>query len=51
MEVFTKMRDELIRKHHGKTAIFHNGKLIVIEKDLKRALKKPERKLNQRRYS
>ena len=39
IESFLKLEKELIAKHHGKTAIFSGGKLIVIEKDLKRALK------------
>lgn len=44
IQSFLKMEKDLISKHHGKTAIFSNGKLIVIEKDLRKALKKAREK-------
>lgn len=40
IQAFLKIEKELIARHHGKTAIFSNGNLIVIEKDLRKALKK-----------
>ncbi len=44
IESFRKMEKALIRRHHGKTAIFSEGRLIVIEKDLKKALKRARQK-------
>ncbi len=40
MEAFHKMEKELIAKHHGKTAIFCDGKLTAIGKDINDAIKK-----------
>lgn len=48
INAFMKVQNELIRKHHGKVAVFCKGKLIVIEKDLRKALKKARRKTKEK---
>ena len=44
LEAYSKLQDELIRKYHGKVAVFYRGKLVVIDKDLKRAIEKARQK-------
>jgi hypothetical protein len=43
IEAFLKMEKELIRKHHGKIAVFSKGNLILVEKDLRKALEKAKK--------
>ena len=40
MESFRKMESKLLKKHHGKIAVFSDGKLIAIGKDIGDAVKK-----------
>lgn len=46
MESFRKMETKLLKKHHGKVAVFSNGKLLAIGKDIEDAVKKA-RKLSK----
>ena len=48
IEAFLKMEKELIRKHHGKIAVFSKGNLIVLEKDLRKALEKARKKTKEK---
>ena len=43
MESFRKMESKLLKKHHGKVAVFSDGKLIAIGKDIEDAVKKASR--------
>jgi hypothetical protein len=40
MESFRRMESKLLRKYHGKVAVFSDGNLIATRKDIKQALKK-----------
>ncbi len=47
MEAYHQMEDELLAKHHGKTAVFYDGKLVAIGEDIEDAVEKagvPEEK-------
>jgi hypothetical protein len=44
LEAYNMMQEELIRKYHGKVAVFHRGKLVAVDKDLKRAIEKARQK-------
>jgi len=37
---FNKMKDSLLKKYYGKTAVFCDGKLISIGKNIKDAVRK-----------
>ena len=43
MEAFHKMEKALLKKHHGKTAVFCNGKLVAIDEDIENAIKKAKK--------
>lgn len=43
MIAYRKMETELLRKHRGKVAVFSNGKLIAIGKDVGDAVKKAKK--------
>ena len=40
MEAYHRMEKELLRKHHGEVAVFCNGKLAAVDKDMKKAIEK-----------
>ena len=44
LQAYVQMQDELIRKHHGKIAVFHKGKLVTVQKDLERAINYAKKK-------
>lgn len=44
------MQDELIRKHHGKVAVFYKGKLVTVQEDLQKAIKYAKRKTHGRDF-
>jgi len=44
IEAYLRMQKELIAKHHGKVAVFSKGKLIVIDRNLRMALKKARKR-------
>jgi len=48
IEAFLKMEKELIRRHHGKIAIFSKGNFILVEKDLRKALEKARKKTKKK---
>lgn len=50
VEAYLRMQKELILKHHGKTAVFSKGKLIAVEKDLAKALKKARKKTKGKEF-
>jgi len=50
LQAYLNMQDELIRKHHGKTAVFYKGKLIAVSTDLERAVRMAERKTGGRDF-
>ncbi|HVC26530.1 MAG TPA: hypothetical protein VND40_00060 [Nitrososphaerales archaeon] len=38
LEVYLKMRDQLVREHHGKVAVFYQGKLVTVHEDVEKAI-------------
>lgn len=40
MECYRKMENRLLKKYHGKVAVFSDGKLIAIGRDIKDAVEK-----------
>ena len=44
LEAYMQMQDELIRKHHGKVALFYQGKLVTVQKDMQKAIDYARRK-------
>ncbi len=40
MEAYHKMEEELLKKYHGKVAVFCNGKLAAIDDDIVKAVEK-----------
>ncbi|PKP58977.1 MAG: hypothetical protein CVT89_01845 [Candidatus Altiarchaeales archaeon HGW-Altiarchaeales-2] len=43
MEAFHQMEEELLEKHHGKVAVFCNGKLAAIGEDIVKAIEKAKK--------
>ena len=44
LEAYMRMQDELIRKHRGKVAVFYQGKLVTVQKDMQKAIDYARRK-------
>lgn len=40
MECYRKMENQLLKKYHGKVAVFSDGELIAIGEDIEDAVKK-----------
>ncbi len=43
MEAFHEMEEELLKKYHGKVAVFCSGKLAAIDKDMVKAVEKAKK--------
>jgi|GEM_PF-2147511 len=43
MEAYHEMEEELLKKYHGKTAVFCNGKLAAIDDDIEKAVEKAKK--------
>lgn len=43
-QAYTEMQDELLKRYHGKVAVFHRGKLVAVEKEIEVALRKAMKK-------
>lgn len=50
LQAYLSMQDELIRKYHGKTAVFYRGKLVVVSADLEKAIRIAKRKTGGREF-
>jgi len=50
MEAYHKMEEELLSKYHGKTAVFCDGKLVVIGEDIDDAIEKAKIKTDANRF-
>ena len=50
MEAYHQMEDELLAKHHGKTAVFCDGKLVAIGEDIDDAVEKAKIKTSANRF-
>ena len=44
LQAYMQMQDELIRKHRGKVAVFYQGKLVTVQKDMQKAIDYARRK-------
>jgi hypothetical protein len=38
VQVYERMRDELVKKHHGKVAVFYRGELVTVQDDVESAI-------------
>ena len=45
-----KMKDELIREHHGKVAVFYKGRLVTVQDDVERAINYARKKTHGRDF-
>ena len=50
MESFRKMESKLLKKHHGKIAVFSDGKLLAIGKDIGDAVKKARKLSTSKKF-
>ena len=50
VRAYMKVKDELIRKHHGKTAVFYRGKLVTVHDDVERAIDYARKKTHGRDF-
>ncbi len=50
LQAYLKMEDELIRKHHGKVAIFYQGKLVTVQEDVEKAINYAKKKTHGRDF-
>ena len=50
LRAFLKMRDELVRKHHGKVAVFYRGELVAIKDDVQKSIADAKRKTRGRDF-
>lgn len=50
MEAFHEIEEELLKKYHGKTAVFCNGKLAAIDDDAVKAVEKAEKKYKAKTF-
>lgn len=50
LQAYLRMRDELIRKHHGKVAVFYKGKLVTVQDDLEKAVDYAKKKTHGRDF-
>jgi len=44
LQAFLKIRDELIRSHHGKVVVFHEGMVVTVQDDMEHAIRYARRK-------
>ncbi len=44
LQAYLQMQDELIRKHHGKVAVFYKGRLVTVQADVEKAINYAKRK-------
>jgi hypothetical protein len=50
IQAYLRMRDELVRKHHGKVAVFYKGNLITVQEDIEKAIKYAKKKTQGRDF-
>jgi len=50
MEAYHQMEEELLAKHHGKTAVFYDGELVAIGEDIDDAVEKAKMKTRANRF-
>ena len=44
LQAYLKMQDELIRKHHGKVAVFYRGRLVTVQDGMEKAISYAKKK-------
>ncbi len=50
LHAYLQMKDELIRNHHGKVAVFHGGKLTTVQDDVEKAISYAKKKTHGRDF-
>ncbi len=50
LQAYLGMRDELVRKHHGKVAVFYQGRLVTVQDDVEKAIAYAKKKTNGRDF-
>jgi hypothetical protein len=50
LRAYLRMRDELVREHHGKVAVFYEGKLVTIQDDVEKAINHAKKKTRGRDF-
>lgn len=50
LHAYLDMQDELVRKHHGKIAVFYKGKLVTVQTDIEKAIDYARRKTHGRDF-
>lgn len=50
IQAYFKMEGELIRKYHGKYAVFYKGRLVAVDKKLRNAMRKAEKKTGANKF-
>jgi hypothetical protein len=50
LQAYLRMQDELIRKHHGKVAIFYKGGLVTVQDDIEKAISYAKKKTQGRDF-
>ncbi len=50
LQAFMKVKDELIRKHHGKVAVFYRGRLVTVQDDVGMAVSYARKKTHGRDF-
>ncbi len=44
LQAYLKMQNELIRKYHGRVAVFYKGRLVTVQDDIEKAIDYAKRK-------
>ncbi len=50
IQAYSEMQNELLKRHHGKVAVFYRGKLVALEKEIDAALRIAKRKTGAREF-
>jgi hypothetical protein len=50
LQAYLRMQDELIRKHHGKVAVFYKGRLVTVKDDAGKAISYAKKKTHGRDF-
>jgi hypothetical protein len=50
LRAYMEAKDELIRKHHGKVAVFYKGRLVTVQDDVEEAIAYAKKKTHGRDF-
>lgn len=50
IKAFLKIEKDLIAKYYGRYAVFHNGKVVSIDKNFKKAMERARKKTGARDF-